>query len=199
MESIKMNYSSFSIRKADSMSSRRAIGFLLSVCLLALGCGNGQSLSGTVWTARPEFHEIDSPQYNARIEPQKGEYPYYAFFLFTLRNLSDTNIVIDWNASRYMFDGKPRGPLVFEGIDPATIKSATIPPQTVAPGKTFTCRIMPLRLIAWSPLRQQSLKERSITPGMFPAGENAVRIVLFHTGRSIPLTLSFQIIGKRAP
>jgi hypothetical protein len=181
------------------MGCRRATGFLLSFCLLALGCSNIQSTSGMVWTARPEFHEIDSPQFKARIEPQKGQYPYYAFFLLTLRNLSDTDIFIDWNASRYMFNGKSQGPLVFEGIDPATIKSATIPLQRVAPGTVFTRRIIPLKRVAWSPLREQSLKERSIAPGILPAGENGVRITVLHNGRKISLPLSFQIIGEQAP
>jgi hypothetical protein len=178
---------------------RRAIGFLLLCCFLALGCSDIRSPSRMVWTARPEFREVDNSQFDARIEPQKGEYPFYVYFLFTLRNLSDTDLIIDWNASRYLFNGNPQGPLVFEGIDPETIKSASIPPQTIAPGMVFTRRIMPLKRIAWSPLSENSLSEHRITPGMLPAGENGVRIALRRNDERLTLPLSIQISGEPAP
>jgi hypothetical protein len=107
--------------------------------------------------------------------------------------------MVDWNASRYLFNGSPEGVLVFEGIDPERVKTATVPMETIAPGALFSRVIMPLRLIAWSPLKESTASSRSITPGMLPAGENGIRLAVQHDTGPIAIPLSIRIVRETSP
>ena len=181
------------------MKYRRTIGFMILIWLVLWGCSSVQTPFNVVWTAQPESLEVDNQLFLAKIEPKKGEYPYYAYFLLTITNKSDADLVVDWNASRYMLNGKPQGGLVFEGIDPAAIKPATVPSETVASGALFSREIMPMRLIAWSPIKEETSGGRSITPGMLPAGENGIRLAVRHGNGQMTIPLSVRIIRENAP
>lgn len=181
------------------MNCRRTIGFLFLIWLALWGCSGVHAPSNAVWTAKPEFREVDNQLFNVKIEIKKGEYPYYAFFLLTLTNKSNDDMIVDWNASRYLFNGRPDGVLVFEGIDPETIKTAMVPSETVAPGAVFSREIMPMRLIAWSPIREKTSDSKSITPGMLPAGENGIRLAVQHGNRQMTIPLSIHISREGSP
>lgn len=175
------------------------IGVTILILFVLMGCSGIQTPSNVVWSAQPEFLEIDTPFFLARLEPKKGAYSYYAFFLLTITNKSDADLVVDWNTSRYLFNGRPQGGFVFEGIDPATVKTATIPSETVAPGVVFSREIMPMRLIAWSPVKEKTTTNRSITPGMVPAGENGIRLAVRHETGQMAIPLSVRIVSQDAP
>jgi hypothetical protein len=181
------------------MDCRRTIGLLLLIGLALWGCSGVQTPSNAVWIAQPEFLVVENQLLKTRLEPKKGEYAYYDFFLLTLTNKSNANLIIDWNASQYLFNNKPQGVLVFEGIDPAAVKKAMVSPQTVAPGAVFSIGIMPMRLIAWSPIEEESASRRGISPGIFPAGENAIRLVVRHENEQITIPLSVRISKENAP
>ncbi len=181
------------------MNCRRTVGYLLLIGLALWGCSGMQSPSNAVWMAQPEYFEVDNPLFSARITPQKGRFPYYTFFLLTLKNKSNADLVVDWNASQYLFNGRPQGVLVFEGIDPVAVKNAMVPPQTVAPGADVSLEMMPMRLIAWSPIKERTAGGRSISPGMLPIGENGIRLVIRHEKGSITIPLSVHISREGSP
>lgn len=181
------------------MKYQRPIGFTILIWLALMGCSGVQTPSNVVWTAQPAFIEDGNPLFLAKIEPQKGEYPYYASFLLTITNKSDVDLIVDWNASRYLYNGRPQGVFVFEGIDPAMLKTATIPSETMAPGAVFSREIMPMRLIAWSPIKEKTATGRSITPGMMPAGENGIRLTVRHDSGQMTIPLSVRIVRQAAP
>ncbi len=181
------------------MDCRRTVGWLFLIGLALWGCSGFQTPSNALWTAQPEFMVVDNPLLETRIEPKKGAYNYFDFFLLTVRNKSDANLIIDWNASQYLFNGKPQGVLVFEGIDPAAVKNASVPPQTVAPGAVFSIEIMPMRLIAWNPIKEKTAGGRSISPGIIPAGENGIRLAVRHENGEVAIPLSVRISSQAAP
>lgn len=181
------------------MNCRRTIGFLLLIGLALWGCSGVNPPSNAVWIAQPEFFEVDNSLLSARIAPQKGESSYFTFFLLTLTNKSNADLVVDWNASQYLFNGKPQGVLVFEGIDPEAVKNAMVPQETVAPGASFSLEIMPMRLIAWSPIKEETAAGRSISPGMLPLGENGIRLALRHRNGHFAIPLSVRISRKGPP
>lgn len=181
------------------MHCQRTVGFLFLICFALWGCSGVQSPSRMVWTATPEIRTVDNQLFRASVEPRKGESPYYAFFLLTVKNRSDRDLVIDWNASRYLFNGKPQGLMVFQGIDPAAVKTETVPPETIAPGEVFSREIMPMRLIAWSPIKEKTSSDRSITPGMLPVGENGIRLAVQHKDGELAVPLSIRISSEGAP
>lgn len=163
------------------------------------GCSSAGHPSRAVWTAGPESREVDNRWFNARVEPRKGASAFYSFFLLTITNKSDSDLVVDWNDSRYLFNGSPRGMLVFEGIDPQQVKTATVPSETIAPGAVFSRVVMPLERIAWRPLKENTTDRRGITPGMLPAGENGIRLVVRRDDGRMTLPLSVRIARREAP
>jgi hypothetical protein len=182
------------------MICRRMTAYMLVIGFALWGCtGIHQSPSRWVWIAQPEFIEVNNQMLRARIEPQKGEFPFYAFFLLTITNKSSAALMIDWNASQYLFNGRANGVFVFEGIDPEAVKSATVPMEVVAPGSVATREILPLRLVAWSPIREKTANGRSITPGMIPAGENGIRLAVRYADRQMTIPLSIRISRKDSP
>jgi hypothetical protein len=181
------------------MNCRRTIGFLFLMGLALWGCSGMQTPSNTVWSARPEFFEVHNQLLSARLEPQKGEYPYYDFFLLRLTNKSDTDLIVDWNASQYVFKGRPQGVLVFKGIDPAAVKNASVPGDAVAPGEVFSREIMPIRLIAWSPIKEETAGSQGISPGMLPAGENGIHLTVRHHNGKMTIPLSVRISRESSP
>jgi hypothetical protein len=181
------------------MNVQRAIGFWVLIGLSLAGCSGTGPRSTAAWTAQPESRSVDHPLFEAMIVPQKGEAPYYVSFLLTVTNKSDADLMVDWNSSRYLFNGRPEGALVFEGIDPEMVKTATVPGDAIAPGGLFSRVIMPLRLIAWSPLKESTASSRSITPGMLPAGENGIRLAVQHDTGPIAIPLSIRIVRETSP
>ncbi len=181
------------------MIYRHVIGLMFLMGIVLWGCSGIQSSSKVVWTAQPEFCEMNHQLFTARIEPKKGETPYYAFFLLTIANKSDADLIVDWNASRYLINGRPQGMFVFEGIDPAMVKTATVPPETIPPGEVSTHEIVPLRLIAWNPIKKETAGIHGITPGILPAGENGIRLAVRHDGDRVTIPLSIRISKEDAP
>lgn len=181
------------------MNCRGMIGVMLLMALALWGCSAAGPPSGAVWTAQPESRDVDSRQFNARLTPRKGTSPFYSYFLLTITNKSEADLVVDWNASRYLFNGRPQGMLVFEGIEPERVKNATVPPETIAPGDVFSREIMPLRRIAWSTLKENTTSRRSITPGILPAGENGIRLMVRHDNGRVAIPLSVRIERQDSP
>jgi hypothetical protein len=178
----------------DGLSAGRlfSAGMVLMVVLLA-GCSSTPSPFKGAWTANPDFAEVDHALCTARITPLKGDNTYYAFFLLSLVNKTEGELLVDWNASRYLAGGKPQGMLVFQGIDPEAVKNGTLPLEPIAPGGRLERNLMPMRLIAWSPVREKTSATRAITPGMLPAGENGVLLALRQAGRPITIPLSVRL------
>jgi hypothetical protein len=187
------------VGKADSMNRQCKLVLIVWLCITVWACSGAQQASRTTWTAQPERLNVDNQLFAATMTPQKGPYPYFAFFHLTLSNKSDADLIIDWNASQYLFNGSPQGALVFEGIDPKQIKAGTVPSETVAPGATFARNVMPLRLIAWSPVNEKSPGSRAITPGMFPDGRNGIRLAVGHDNARMTIPLSVEIARQVQP
>ena len=181
------------------MKGVHQLGAIVLTLLTLWGCSGTQSPSRANWTAQPAFHEVENQLVNARLTPLKGDHPFFAAFTLSLTNKSDADLIVDWNASQYLFNGRPQGVLVFEGIDPETIKAATVPTETIAPGETFTRDVMPLRLIAWRPIGESSPGSPGIRPGMIPAGRNGIRLALDHAKGRMTIPLSVTIANHVQP
>lgn len=167
--------------------------WILAVGLGVAGCSGAPSPAESVWRTQPAVVVTENALFKAVMEPRKADSPYFTHFRVTLTNKGDTAMVIDWNASRYVFNGSPHGVLVFAGIDPQAVGSGSVPSETVAPGDTFVRDLMPLRLIAWQPVREQTAASRGIVPGMLPDGMNGVRLIVDHAGGSITIPLTVRL------
>lgn len=163
---------------------------ILAIIISVLSCAPKQVQR---WYSQPAEQTISQQNIRVNVGPLKRDNPYYVSFRLSITNSTSKDIAIDWNRTRYLHKGKDLGVFVFQGIDPKTIKDA-IPADTVAAGETFTREIFPMRTIAFLPRDQIPGKGRlGFLPGILPAGENGILLVLAQDGREIRQTLSVRL------
>jgi len=171
---------------------KKLLFFLLPGIVTFAGC---VSVPEVVWTSDPPIQSTNSDQYSIRFEPIKESGIFFEIFRLTILNKSNQNLIIDWNNTRYLHQGKEDGKFVFAGIDPKTVQEGTVPPDTIAPGDTLSRNIVPLKLIAFAPFRARNMKDRGtgISGGIIPAGKNGARLAMDIDGRKINEEISLQI------
>ncbi len=165
-----------------------AVGFIVS---MSIGCAPIM-----VSVSDPAIQTASNPCYEAQFEPLKQGGRSFVVFRLTVTNRTETELQIDWNTTRYLFDGRPYGAYVFRGIEPETIKNRTIAPDIILPRDTFTRIIAPQALLAYVPFREQhtlSPDESAISGGPIPAGENGVLLIVRKNGEEIAEKLVVRI------
>lgn len=181
------------------MAGRFAPSLVVLIVLLLASCSVAPTPFKGTWVTRPHYHEVDNSLCKARITPQKGNNAYYAFFMLTVVNKSDAVLTIDWNTSRYLHNGTPQGVLVFEGIDPEAVKNSAVPLEPIAPGGQLERNLMPMRLIAWTPIKERKANARGISPGMLPAGKNGILLSLRQAENRMTIPLSVFLSLEKQP
>lgn len=151
------------------------------------------------WYSEPARQSAANQDLKVTIEPIKEGNPYYCAFLLTIENKTADNLQIDWNATRYLHQGKDLGVFIFKGVGADNIKGS-IPPDDLAPGSTFTRMIFPFRTIAFLPGEQKTKQnELGFMAGVLPAGENGILLVINHKGRSMSRSLSVRLRAETVP
>ncbi len=168
---------------------------LFCTCCLCLACTPQR-----IWLSTPQVQTMQSMSYTARLEPLKEGTDFFNWFRLTIVNKSEHNLEIDWNRSKYTFKGKDEGPFVFSGVNPDSVKNATIPGDVIPPGGTLARDIVPFKLIAFTPLREQSIKtdRHNIVAGLIPAGVNGIFLVLRQDGKVARTKLTVKIENPEA-
>lgn len=158
---------------------------VLAGLTLVIACA--QPKGAREWTSIPPVQTSENLAFDVRFEPLKKDKPFFVAFRLDMTNKSEGNLTIDWNRTRYLHNGRPDGAFGFHGIDPASLKDATIPPDTIAPGTTFSREVFPANLVAFAPMREEVLnnKGRGLFPGPLPAGENGIRLVVQKDGKEM--------------
>ena len=175
---------------------KKILGFCMILFLLLL---TGCAPITKIWTSNPVIQTSGNQYYEAQIETlkkdQKGEYNFFVLFRLTVKNRTEKKLEIDWNKTRYIYNGRTRGGFVFKGIKAEDIKNLTIPFDIVSPGHTFSKDIAPVKLIAWAPLRDQSVgkNESGFSPGVIPEGENGINLVVRLNGQEIREKITVNI------
>ena len=164
------------------------IGFTIS---MGAGCA-----SVMVSKSDPAIQVATNPYYEVKLEPMKQGLRSFVAFRLTVTNKTKNQLQIDWNKTRYLFNGRQRGLYVFRGIDPEAIKNLTIAPDTISPQQVFTKIIAPQKLIAYVPIKDQhklDLDESAFSGGPIPAGENGILLVVRMNGKEIRERLTVDI------
>jgi len=167
--------------------------FFLLPCIFAFaGCA---SVPEVVWTSDPSIQSVNTDKYSIRFEPIKESGNFFEFFRLTIVNKSNQNILLDWNNTLYLHQGRENGKFGFAGIDPQAVQEGTVPPDTITPGDTLSRNIVPLKLIAFAPLSARNMKDRGagIGGGIIPAGKNGARLAMDLDGRKINREIALQI------
>ena len=151
-----------------------------------------------IWTSTPASQSINSKSYDARLEPLKKEADFFNGFRLTLVNKTAKEMEIDWNRTKYIYKGKDEGLFVFSGINPDSVKNATIPGDVIPAGGTFAKDIFPFKFIAFTPLREQSIKteHHNIIAGLIPEGENGIFLVIHQDGKISRVMIVVEIESR---
>ncbi len=171
------------------------------ILIVMVGCaltvGAGCAPSKTLWISNPAIQTKANSYYEAKIEPVKEEYSFYTSFNFWITNKTDKNLEVDWNSTRYIHNSKTHGVFVFKGIKPEDIKYSAVPPDIISPRGSFSKVISPYRLLARAPLRDRSVSEPGIHPGILPDGENGIVLFVRQNGKEIVEKMMVTIEEKK--
>jgi len=175
------------------MLRKLIIATVIFVFLIAPACTQKR-----IWKSIPASQTLNSKSYDAGFEPLKKDTDFFNWFRLTVMNKTGKDMEIDWNRTKYIHKGKDEGFFVFSGIDPDTVKNATIPGDVIPAGGTFSRDIVPFKLIAFTPLREQSIETEShnIIAGLIPEGENGIFLVIRQGGEIARATIMVEIESR---
>lgn len=144
----------------------------------------------------PEIQTAENSYYAAQFEPLAEGKNYFDGFRLKVINKTGKDLEIDWNNTRYLYNGRDLGVFVFKGIQPENIKSLTIPPDVIPAGQSFTKDITPLKRLAREPITGKGVKAGKITPGPIPNGENGIFLFIRQNGNTIKEKITVKITEK---
>jgi len=159
------------------MKSKSMVGSFLAFLALTgllIGCATVKT-----WSSNPSVQTIRNDTFEASFKPlfKEGE-RFYNRFQLRLKNKTDRPLIIDWQDSPYIQDGRENGRFVFKGVTAENVNS--LPPDTVAPGAELTKTIAPVRLIGMDRIRSRALQpgESIFSAGILPAGEQGILLTV---------------------
>jgi hypothetical protein len=169
--------------------------FILMVGLaLSLLAGCAPTL---VSISTPKFQTAENSYYTAQFEPLGEGQNFFDGFLLKVTNKTPKDLEIDWNKTRYLYNGRDLGIFVFDGIQPGDIKNLTIPPDIIPSDHSFSKEISPLKLLAREPLTGKGNKAGKITPGPIPNGKNGIFLFIRQNGNPIKEKMAVNITEKK--
>jgi hypothetical protein len=145
----------------------------------------------------PEIQTVENSYYSAQFKPLAEDKNYFDRFRLSVTNKTRKDLEIDWNKTRYLYNGHDIGIFVFEAIKPENIKNLTIPPDTIPAGQPFTKDISPLKLLAREPLTGQGVSAGKITFGPIPTGENGIFLFIRQNSNTIKEKMAVKITEKQ--
>jgi hypothetical protein len=173
------------------MKNITRIALTTTICvmfLFSIGC-----VSKTYFhTSSPVPVIVETSLFKISIKPIKIDSNFFSIFKVSIDNKSNSSLEIDWNKSRYIHDKKDDGVLIFKGIEPAAVKTATVPNSIVPANSNFTIEIAPFSKLSMGNLRDKT-KDNRLKAGMLPEGENSVLLVLNQNKKVIKRVLSITI------
>ena len=171
----------------------KTIFILKCIVTLTIAAGCAPTL---VSISTPQIQTVDNSHYTAQFEPLAEGKNYFDSFRLKVMNKTRKDLEIDWNKTRYLYNGRDIGVFVFEGIKPENIKNSTIPPDIIPAGQSFTKDITPLKLLAREPITGKGAKAGKITSGPIPTGESGIFLFIRQNGNTIKEKMTVNITEK---
>jgi len=174
-------------------TSVKIVSILISGFTLTIATGCAPTF---ISISTPEIQTIENSHYTAQFEPLSEGKNYFDNFRLKVANKTQQDLEIDWNKTRYLYNGRDIGVFVFKGIKPENIKSLTIPPDIIPAGQSFTKDITPLKLLAREPITGKGTKAGNITSGPIPTGESGMFLFIRQNGNAIKEKITVKITEK---
>jgi len=166
---------------------------MIALCIILAFAGCASGPSAKPYTSNPKIQRVSNEYFKAEIEPlldKDGKF--YNAFHFSVTNKTSGDLVIEWNRTYYLLNGKKHGLFFWDGIDWEALKKAKEHPLVkVAAGITHTVEIFPAKLAGRS-MRTGSSSEMYLR-GIMPAGENGVLLTVKKGDKLIKETLTVLI------
>jgi hypothetical protein len=169
---------------------------LILICIVTLTIAAGCAPT-LVSISTPQIRTVENSYYTAQFEPLAEGKNYFDRFRLQVTNKTGKDLEIDWNKTRYIYNGRDIGVFVFKGIQPENIKDSTIPPDTISAGKSFSKDISPLKLLAREPLTGKGAKAGEITFGPIPVGESGIFLFIRQNGNTIKEKIAVKITEQK--
>ncbi len=161
----------------------------LFACLVALAFACAPT---RIWTSTPSFVTAESGGYSAQFMPLTNDKNFIQQFRLLVTNRTAKELEIDWEATRYLFNGRPNGRFLFEGIDETNINNP--PSDFVAAGESLMKVIAPVELLSIKPFRSSQYKgQPAFSAGPVPEGTNGIALVLKQNGEVFRVRLSVSV------
>jgi hypothetical protein len=153
------------------------------ISLVMAGCAKEQ-----IYQSLPSMQTVSTTHYDLKLEPLRAEgYNYYNQFRYTFINKTSGELTIDWSETYYLQNGKRYGHFGWEGMTFEELRGVKENPDiTIAPGKTVTAAIYPLKLVGW---KEEGVRMKATTPeagfthGVIPVGQNGLSIAVIKDGK----------------
>ncbi len=159
------------------MKKKLYVCVFLILVFVVVGCASKQ-----LWKSHPHMQEASNEYYVATISPIFIFDGYKGFILY-IHNKSTDNLKVDWQKTRYIFEGKTAGGFIFENM-----RSGDRPKTPdILSGVIFSKEIFPSKLARFS-----TLAMTTVFDPMQP-GENGVRLTVRVGGKEITETLTLNI------
>lgn len=174
-------------------TAKKKVFILMVGLVLILGTGCAPTL---VSVSIPEIQAVENSYYTARFEPLVEDKNYFDRFRLRVINKTRKDLEIDWNKTRYIYNGRDMGIFTFKGIKPENIKNSTIPADIIPAEQSFTKDISPLKLLAREPITGKGAKAGKTTTGPIPNGKNGIFLFIRQDGNIVKEKISVNITEK---
>ena len=160
--------------------------------VLWVGCAGN-----LVFTAHPTVETLENDAFKASLTALRNKAGQFDAFRLVINNATSQPIVIDWDQTRYIYNGRPNGRFMFEGITAETIHSP--PPDEISAAGELSRDIWPVNLIAFAPYRSSSVRpgDTGFARGKLPAGDNGINLLVLSGGGEIRQQMTITINVNR--
>ena len=153
------------------------------ILLVTVGCAKEQ-----IYNSVPPMQTVSTSDYEVKLEPLKAKgFNYYNRFSYQFTNKTNGDLVIDWEQTYYLRNGKRHGNFGWEGLTFEHLRDVQDEPKiTIGPGKTESVEIFPLKLMGW---KEEGVRKKATTPEAgftntpLPEGENGMSIAVLKDGK----------------
>jgi hypothetical protein len=148
-----------------------------------------------IWTSTPVIQSADNQYYATKFEPIRIDGDFINGFRLSISNKSSQPLIVDWNATLYLFNNKNNGRFIFEGVDKKNVND--LPSDKIEAGESLKKDIFPLKLIAW---RQGPgfVNLPAFSPGPVPEGQNGILLLVSRNGSEVreKLNVTIKVAAK---
>jgi hypothetical protein len=157
--------------------------FLISV-FVVVGCASKQ-----LWRSKPNMQHASNEYFDATISPIFTFNGYKGFILY-IHNKTPQNLVLDWNKTFYLYNGKKEGDFWFKDIPYGEKKKSR--KSDIISGSMFSKEIFPNSLLYLSTIAGTWVHDA------MEEGENGVLLTVKVNGKEVTETLTLYFIKSKS-